>query len=321
MNQRERLGIVLTSIVLAAQALPVNAQNYPSKPISLIVPWTAGGPTDVALRALAESASKHLGQPIVIENKAGGAGTVGPATMALTAKPDGYTLSQLPVGIYRQPLMQKTSWKLEDFTFIASISGYVFGMASSASAPFKNWDELVAYAKANPGKVTYGTPGAGSTQHLGVSMIAEKAGIRLTHVPFKGASEVYAAAAGGHVMLAVSGIPEELVQSGKLRMRNTWSEKRSARALGTPTLLELGYPFVITAPWGIGGPKGMDPKVIATLTEAFRKALADPSVVATMDRFEMKPAFRPQAEYMAYVQEQIKVEEAALALTNLVKKP
>jgi tripartite-type tricarboxylate transporter receptor subunit TctC len=86
-------------------------------------------------------------------------------------------------------------------------------------------------------------------------------------------------------------------------------------------LLELGYPFVITAPWGIGGPKGMDPKVVATLSEAFRKALADPAVLATMDRFEMKPAFRAQEEYMAYVQEQIKVEEAALALTNLVKKP
>jgi tripartite-type tricarboxylate transporter receptor subunit TctC len=321
LNQHQRLGIVLTSIVLAALALPVSAQNYPSKSISLIVPWTAGGPTDVALRALADSASKQLGQPIVIENKAGGAGTVGPATMALTAKPDGYTISQLPVGIYRQPLMQKTSWKLEDFTFIASISGYVFGMASSATAPFKTWDELLVYAKANPGKVTYGTPGAGSTQHLGVSMITEKAGIKLTHVPFKGASEVYAAAAGGHVMVAVSGIPEELVQSGKLRMLNTWSEKRSARAPDTPTLLELGYPFVITAPWGIGGPKGMDPKVVATLSEAFRKALADPAVVATMDRFEMKPAFRPQDEYMAYVQEQIKVEEAALALTNLVKKP
>jgi tripartite-type tricarboxylate transporter receptor subunit TctC len=104
-------------------------------------------------------------------------------------------------------------------------------------------------------------------------------------------------------------------------MLNTWSEKRSARAPDTPTLLELGYPFVITAPWGIGGPKGMDPKVVATLTDAFRKALADPAVVAAMDRFEMKPAFRPQAEYMAYIQEQIKVEEAALALTNLVKKP
>ena len=168
---------------LASDAL---AQDYPNRPVTLVVPWPAGGPTDIAVRAVAEGAQKHLGQPIVIDNKGGGAGTAGIAIMAANAKPDGYTIGQMPITVFRLPLMQKTTWTHEDLTYIIHLTGYVFGMYASASAPFKDMKELVEYAKANPGKVTYGTPGAGSSLHLGVEQIAEKAGIKLTHVPFKG---------------------------------------------------------------------------------------------------------------------------------------
>ena len=109
---------------------------------------------------MAEAASKHIGQPIIIENKAGGGGTVGPATMAATAKPDGYTLVQMPITVYRLPLMQKTTWDPEnDFTYIVHLTGYVFAMFAGADTPFKKWEDVVEYAKANPGKVTYATPG------------------------------------------------------------------------------------------------------------------------------------------------------------------
>src|SRR5258708_25028170 len=130
----------------------VGAQDYPSKPIPLIVPWPAGGSTDIAMRAIADSASKFIGQPIAVDNKAGGGGTVGPATMTAAAKPDGYTISQLPITVFRLPLMPEVSWDpAKDFSYIIHLTGDTFGVTTRAEAPFQNWQEEVDYAKQNPG--------------------------------------------------------------------------------------------------------------------------------------------------------------------------
>ena len=138
------------------------AQDYPSKPVTLIIPWPPGGATDIAMRAIAEAAAKHLGQPIVIDNKPGGSGAIGPATMAASAKPDGYTISQIPITVFRLPLMQQASWDAEkDFSYIVHLTGYTFGVTTNVDTPFKKWQDVIDYAKANPGKVTYATPGAG----------------------------------------------------------------------------------------------------------------------------------------------------------------
>ena len=298
------------------------AQDYPSKPVTLVVPWPAGGPTDVAVRAIAQGAEKHLGQPIVIENKGGGAGTVGIAAMAANARPDGYTIGQIPITVFRLPLMQKTTWTHEDLTYIVHLTGYVFGIYSSAAAPFKDWKELVAYAKANPGKVTYGTPGAGSSLHLGVEQIAEKAGIKLTHVPFKGTAEVIAAVAGGHVMLGAGsiGAAKPLVEAGKARYMNIWTAEPRKSFPGVPTLVELGYGLVVESPWGIAGPKGMDPKVVAKLHDAFKKSIEDPTVLATLERYEMTANYKNTADYVAAVKEQVEIEKALIERLGLRKK-
>ena len=132
MFQRNHLKITLAAIGMLMSA-SAGAQDYPTKPITLIVPWPAGGSTDISMRAIAESASKVLGQPIAIDNKAGGGGTVGPATMAAAAKPDGYTIAQLPITVYRLPLMQEVSWDpAKDFSYIVHLTGYTFGVATSA---------------------------------------------------------------------------------------------------------------------------------------------------------------------------------------------
>jgi tripartite-type tricarboxylate transporter receptor subunit TctC len=298
------------------------AQDFPSRPVTLIVPWPAGGPTDVAARAVAEAAQKHLGQPIVIENKGGGGGTIGIAVMAANAKPDGYTIGQVAVTVFRLPFMQKTSWTHEDFTYIIHLTGYVFGVYSSASAPFTNWKELVEYAKANPGKVTYGTPGAGTSLHLGVEQIAEKAGIKLTHVPFKGTAEVIAAVAGGHVMLGAGsiGAAKPLVEAGKARYMNVWTAEPRKSFPGVPTLVELGYGLVVESPWGIAGPKGMDPKVVAKLHDAFKKALEEPAVLEALERYEMKPDYKSTADYVAAVKQQVQIEKALIERLGLAKK-
>jgi len=309
----------LAVLLAAGYAL---AQDYPNRPVTLVVPWPAGGPTDVAVRAVADSAQKYLGQPIVIDNKGGGAGTAGIAVMAANAKPDGYTIGQIPITVFRLPLMQKTTWTHEDLTYIIHLTGYVFGMSASTSAPFKDMKELIAYAKANPGKVTYGTPGAGSSLHLGVEQIADKAGIKLTHVPFKGSAEVIAALAGGHIMLGAGsiGAARGLVEAEKARYINIWTSERRPAFKDVPTLVELGYGLVIESPWGIAGPKGMDPKVVARIHDAFKKAIADPAVLEALDKYEMKPFYLGTADYAAAVKEQVRIEQALIERLGLAKK-
>ena len=162
MSLRHPFGIAVAALgVLISVA--AGAQDYPTKPITLIVPWPAGGSTDISMRAIAESASKVLGQPISIDNKAGGGVTVGPATMAAAANPDGYTIAQIPITVFRLPLMQEVSWNPEkDFTYIVHLTGYTFGVTTSAESQFKSWQDVVDFAKKNPGKVTYATPGTGT---------------------------------------------------------------------------------------------------------------------------------------------------------------
>ncbi len=151
------------------------AQNFPTRPVTLIVPWPAGGTTDVGLRALAAATEKHLGQPIVIENRAGAAGTLGPAQMAASAKPDGYTIAQIPITIFRYPFMTKVTFDpATDFTYIISLTGYTFGVVVKTDAPWKTFNEFLADAKANPGKLNYGTPGAGTSLHITMEQIAKQ---------------------------------------------------------------------------------------------------------------------------------------------------
>ena len=188
MSGRHRFSIAFAAIGMLISAA-AGAQEYPTKPITLIVPWPAGGSTDISMRAIADSASKILGQPIAVDNKAGGGGTVGPATMAAAAKPDGYTIAQLPITVFRLPLMQEVSWDpAKDFSYIVHLTGYTFGVTTSAESPFKTWKDVVDFAKQNPGKVTYATPGTGTSLHIGVEQIAGMAGItnRRYHQSSKG---------------------------------------------------------------------------------------------------------------------------------------
>ncbi|HEX8665944.1 MAG TPA: tripartite tricarboxylate transporter substrate binding protein [Beijerinckiaceae bacterium] len=318
MVNRRTLALAFAALVLCGVA---QAQDYPVKPVTLIVPWPAGGSTDISMRAIAEAASKHLGQPIVIDNKAGGGGTVGPATMAATGKPDGYTIAQIPITVFRLPLMQKTTWDpLKDFTYIVHLTGYTFGVTSNAESQFKTWQDVVDYAKANPGKVTYATPGAGTSLHVGMEQIAAKAGIKLTHVPFKGGAETNAAVLGGHTTLqADSSGWKPLVEAGKLRLLMIWTAERSKNYPDTPTLKELGYPFVFDSPFGIAGPKGMDPKIVAKLHDAFKKAVEEPPVQETLAKYDMVVNYKGTEDYRKFVGETIEQERKVITDLGLAK--
>ena len=319
---RRTSAVALIAAALTALNGVAVAQEYPAKPITLVVPWPAGGSTDIVMRAIADVASKSLGQPIVVDNKAGGSGTVGPATMAATAKPDGYTISQVPTTIFRMPMMQQAFWDpIKDFSYIIHLSGYTYGVTINAESQLKSWKDVVDFAKQNPGKVTYATPGAGTTLHIGMEQIAQLEGIKLTQVPFKGGAETNAAVLGNHTVLQADSTGwRPLVDAGKLRLLMVWTSQRSPNFPGVPTLRELGYPLAVESPFGIAGPKGMDPKIIAKLHDAFKKVIDDPGVIATLAKYDMVPNYKNTEDYNKFVHEQIESERKVIESLGLAKK-
>jgi tripartite-type tricarboxylate transporter receptor subunit TctC len=315
------VALIMTGLLAVAPATAL-AQAYPAKPVTMVVPWPAGGSTDIVMRAISEAAAKHLGQPIVIDNKPGASGTLGPAVVAATAKPDGYTLAQIPITVMRLPLMQKVTWDArKDFTYVVHLTGYTFGITAKADGPFKTWQDVVAFAKENPGKVTYATPGTGTSLHIGMEQIAARAGIQMTHVPFKGGAETNAAVLGGHTSLQADSTGwKPLVEGGQLRLLAIWTGERSKVWPDTPTLKELGYPFVFDSPFGIAGPKGMDPEVVKKLHDAFKTALEEPAVIGMMAKYDMVPRYLDTEGYRKAVEEVISSEQAALEKIGLAKK-
>jgi tripartite-type tricarboxylate transporter receptor subunit TctC len=315
------IGLLATFLVFT-WAISALAEEYPAKPVTLIVPWTQGGSTDMCLRALAEITGKYLGQPIVVENKPGGGGTLGPEQMALTAKPDGYTISQIPISVFRIPYMQKANYDpITDFTYIINLSGYTFGVVVKKDAPWKTFNDLIAYAKANPGKVTYATPGVGTSLHLTMEMLGMKQGIQWTHVPYKGNAETTAAVLNGEVSMAAdaSGWGPR-VESGDLRLLVTWGNNRSSRWHNVPTLKELNYGIVSNSPFGIAGPKGMDPRVVKILHDAFRKGMKDPAFQKAMEKLDMEPFYLGTHEYTKYGKELSEESKELIVKLNLQKK-
>jgi tripartite-type tricarboxylate transporter receptor subunit TctC len=322
LRRRTFLRLAAGAAVLPATTRFANAQAFPSKPVTFIIPWAPGGTTDVALRALATATERHLGRSIVIENKAGAGGTLGPSQMATLAKPDGYTVSQLPITVFRLPFMSRTSFDpAKDFTFIIGLSGYTFGVVVRSDAPWKTFQELLAAAKANPGTITYGTPGAGTSLHITMEEIARQQGVKLVHVPFKGVAESTTALLGGHIhALADSSGWAQQVNEGKLRLLVTWGASRTKNWPAVPTLREIGIDIVSNSPYGIGGPKGMDPGIVKVLHDAFKKGLDEPSNLAAMAQFDQERFYLSSEDYHAYAMQQIAKEKRMIEELKL-KEP
>ena len=319
LNRRDVLQASLAGAV--SIAMPAMAQsNFPSRPIKLICPWPAGGSTDAVMRAIAESASRILNNPVITENKGGAGGTLG-ANELVNAKPDGYTLSQLPMGILRIPHMQKTLFDpLADFTYVACLTGYTFGIVVRSDSPIKSIKDLVDYAKANPGKFTYGSTGNGTTPHLAVEEFAMKAGIKLQHVPFKGNAEGMQAILGGHIMShsdATGWGPH--VEAGTCRLLATYGSKRTKRWPNIPTLNELGYDTVSDSPFGVGAPKGMDPAITRKLHDTFKATLEDPKVLASFEKYDQSVIYMNTEDYTKYARETFPKEKKLIEQLGLAK--
>ena len=311
--------LAIATLVTSGQAF---AQAYPTRPITLIVPWPAGGSTDRHLRGLAELASKHLGQSIIVENKPGGGGTSGPGTMALTAKPDGYTIAQFPLGMLRLPQMQKVQWNpLTDFSFIIGVTGYTFGVTVRADSPYKSFNDYIEAARKAPGKVDYGSTGIGTSPHLNMEELAENAKVELNHVPFKGNADLTQALLGGHVMAQSDATGwDKYVDGGQMRLLVTFGEKRTQRWPNVPTAKELGYGVVSTSPYGIVGPKGMDPAIVKTLHDAFKKAMDDPKHLELLAQLNQDLWYKNSEDYAQWARETFAKEKRLLDKLGLSAK-
>jgi len=312
-SRRHILGTAAAGAATLALPSLGLAQAFPARPVRYICPWPAGGSTDAVIRAIAESAGKTLGQQVIVENKPGAGGMLG-ANELVSAKPDGYTLSQLPHGVFRIPHMQKTTFDtLTDFTWIACLTGYTFGLVVPADGPVKSIADLVAYAKANPEKFSYGSTGTGTSPHLAMEEFAQRAGIKLNHIPFKGNADNMQAILGGHTMAASDATGwAPHVASGKLKLIATYGGKRTKRWPDVPTLDELGYKTVSDSPFGVCGPKGMDPAITRQLHDAFRKTLEDPAVLAMFEKFDQTVIYMGTEQYTQWARATFQAEKATI---------
>ena len=308
--------------IAASPAAVAQASDFPNKPVTLIVPFQAGISVDILLRGIADVAGQHLGQQVVVDNKAGGSATLGPSHMAANAKPDGYTIAQIPMPVLRVPYLQKVSYDvLKDFTWIIQLGGYTIGVVVPKASEFKTFKDVVAFAKANPGKLTYTTPGQSTLNSISMELVARKEGTTLAHVPGKGGGEATAAILGGHVMVSVeSPAWAPLVASGDLRLLVLLNSKRSTKWPEVPTLAEHGYEWDFNSPFGLAGPKGMDPAVVKKLHDAFKKAYDDPKVIELFERFDFSRLYLSTEDYAKEIPKQYEYERQNLERVGLVKK-
>lgn len=273
------LFVTLMALDGTAQA---QAQDYPSKPIRLIVPFPAGGPTDLIGREAAEILRQELKQTVIVDNRPGGNGVLGLNVLS-KAPADGYTVGLLAITLAIAPHLGNATFdSFKDFAPITNMVATSPILVANKDAPFNDLKDLAAQAAANPGKIAYGTPGVGTIPHLAAELFQHQANIKLNHIPYKGAAQQIQDLIGGQTQLdsqssLVVALPQ--IKSGRIKPIAVLSENRSALLPNVPTARESGYPGMVVAPWfGLGAPVGTPPEIIAKLHAALVKGLSSKEV-------------------------------------------
>lgn len=311
-----------TAVALSLTVAPALAEGYPDKPIDLTVNFGAGGATDTVARLVGEKMSELLGQKIVVFNKAGAGGTIGVAAVA-TQAPDGYHIgtANMP-SLAILPLMRELPYKPDDVVQIAAVMPYDYAIFARADAPYSTWDELVAYSKANPGKVSFGSVGAGTTNHLMMERLEKAAGVTWRHVPFKSESESVAALAGSHVDLINSSVPSAYgaFKGGKAKAILITSEGKLSNLDGVPTVADKGFDFAQVSFMSIIAPKGIEAAERAKLEAAIKQAVEDPGVKAAAAKLDANLKFVSGKDYDKMLAKMRDEWGALLKELNIAKK-
>ena len=307
------IGFVLAWMPVLAAAQPAGAEPanaYPSKAIRLVVPYGPGGVSDIVGRVLAQKMSEVLGQSMVVDNRAGAGGMVGTGAVAKSA-PDGYTIVLSSLSAYAiGPKMVKAQPydPVNDFTPIGSVALTPTILTAGAGAPFRSVRELVAYAKANPGTLNYGSSGIGSVAHISAELLRASAGVDLTHVPYKTAAASYPDMIAGSLAMVFDALPSAIVhvRSGKALPVAMMSDRRSALLPEVPTFAEAGYPGVTLRLWvGLHGPAGLPGAIVQKLNDALARSLAAPDLRERFAAVGADPFPTPSREFAAMVRQDV----------------
>ena len=297
------------------------AERFPARPITLWVPWPAGGATDQTLRLLGDLAARTLGQKVVVENRSGAGGTLVMPVLQQAAA-DGYTIAQMPQPVFRAPFTQKVTWDpVRDTTPIIQISGVTFGVVVPSGSPWRSLADSLAWAREHPGRLTVATNGIGTTPHLVLEEMSARRGIAYVHVPYKGTAEQMLAVASGQVMLGVNSNGfAPFVDNGQLRLLATFGESRAKRWPQVPTLKELGWGIVAVSPYGLAGPAGMAPETVRVLHDAFRLAMLDPLHVAELARYDQELAYLGPEDYGRAMKGAVEAERRNVEKLGLARR-
>ena len=297
--QSKIIGLLIIISLVMTFGLPALSAEFPAKPISLIISWPPGGTSDLSGRALASSTKKFLGQPLIVENKPGGGGTVG--LFLMNTKPaDGYTLGLMTsTAVTISYHMGKVNFDpVGDVTHILRFVGTVNGIVVRADAQWKNIQDFINYSRQNPTQVSIGTPGIGSGSHLSMEELAILAGgLQWTHIPYKGGGEMYSALLGGHVDAVIDAAGwAPLVDAGKLRLIVTFGSNRASSYPQVPTLKEIGYDLVASSAVEIVGPKGIPKPIVKKLQDAFKNGMDEPEFQAVLKKLHAYPFYLSSEE-------------------------
>lgn len=302
MKRRSLIGAAASALGLLAVPLARAQEEYPRQYLRWVVPYPAGGGTDNLARAVAESMRHGLQQQLVIDNRPGASTNIG-AEMVARAKPDGYTVMSADNAVlaFNEHLFKSLRYSPEkDFSYIGAIGRFPLALVVTPNFPARNFTEFVAYVRANPDKVSYASAGNGSPHHLAMELFKNRTGLRLTHIPYKGAApamqDIMAGQVGAMFLDLASGLP--IVQTGKVRALAIASPKRSGVMPQLPTLDELGVKDAeVFAFQGMLGPAGMPEPIVARLNTELRKAMADQSVLKKFTDFGFEPLLLSPQEF------------------------
>jgi len=306
---RPRALAVIGACFLAASA-PVQAQSYPDKPIRVIVPYTPAGTTDILARLIGQKMNESWGQPVIVDNRPGANGNIG-TEIAARATPDGYTIIMGAAATHsiNNTLYPKLSWDaVRDFAPISLVAVVPNILVVGNSLPVKSVNELIAYAKANPGKLNYGSPGNGSTAHLSMELFKSMTGVNLNHIPYKGSAGVLADVMAGQISLTMDNIPVYLpqVKAGKIRALGVSSARRTPAAPEIPTVSEAGVPGLEAVTWfGLLAPAATPKPIVETLSVETARILKLPDVNKRISELGAEPVGSTPQQYAAFIRSEI----------------
>ena len=318
--KRRAMLVGLAAMVTTVFAVPAMAA-YPDKPVTVICPWTAGGGTDVLLRALSKSAEKYLGQTITVTNQTGGAGAIGHNAIR-TARPDGYTIGMITFELNSLPPQGLVPFTWKNFDPLMRINSDPAALTVRKDAPYNTVRGFMDYAKAHPGEITIGNSAPGSVWHIAAGLAAEKTGVQVKHVPFDGAQPAVTALVGGHIKAVAVSVAEVRgqVQAGNLKILGVMSADRDKIFPDVPTFKEQGVDVQFYTWRGLGLPKGVPPAIKAKIADAYKKAFDSQEFKDFAAKASLNLAYQDSAEFAKFLDQNYKDVEAVMKNLGLAKK-